>query len=572
MTRQKVQPSRLYILLAGILLFLCVISWRLYDIAWRGHERYARTAAAQASGASSVLVRGNISLSDGVGNEFIVATNRKFATLQVVPAELRGDASEIAYQLAAVTSGSVDAFQKVFESRSPQNRVLQHRLTDTQAAAIKALGVPGLTVGGEIDRAYPAGGLAADVIGFLGYGPDGRAGQYGVEAYYEPELSGASAAAAEGSEGNVFSNARRLLGLGSRQMPAAPEPRDVELTLDKTIQTYVERALAALLERYQAASGVIIVQEPRTGRILAMADSPSFDPNTYGSSPTESFLNGALVPFEPGSSFKPFTMAMGIDLGKITPETAFDDDADVMVDGYTIKNFNEQHFGRVTMTKVLEKSINTGMIYVQSLLSNDQFMDYVINEGFGQPTGIDLPGESSGDINNLYTGRRINFMTASFGQGITVTPLQLVNAYSAIANGGKLMRPYVVQTISDVQGRRTTTEPEVIGTPFREKTATQLRSMLVSVVDNGFDKARIPRYDVAGKTGTAQIASPEGGYLEKQYNHSFVGFAPASDPRFTILIKMERPQGITFAADSLSPVFRDIALFLLNYMSIPPTR
>ncbi|MEK9209113.1 MAG: penicillin-binding transpeptidase domain-containing protein, partial [Patescibacteria group bacterium] len=160
----------------------------------------------------------------------------------------------------------------------------------------------------------------------------------------------------------------------------------------------------------------------------------------------------------------------------------------------------------------------------------------------------------------------------SFGQGITVTPLQLITGYSAIANGGKLMRPYSVSAVRDERGQRTETKPEMVGTPFTAKTAATLRAMLTAVVDNGFDKAHIPRYDVAGKTGTAQIASPEGGYLEGQYNHSFVGFAPAGDPRFVILIRMEKPQGITFAADSLSPAFKDMALFMLNYLNIPPTR
>jgi cell division protein FtsI/penicillin-binding protein 2 len=163
-------------------------------------------------------------------------------------------------------------------------------------------------------------------------------------------------------------------------------------------------------------------------------------------------------------------------------------------------------------------------------------------------------------------------MTASFGQGITVTPLQLIDGYSAIANGGKLMRPYVVNAVIDANGTRHETAPEVLGTPISAKASAQLRSMLVSVVDKGFDKARIPRYDVAGKTGTAQIASPQGGYIEGQYNHSFVGFAPAASPQFTIFIRMERPQGITFAADSLSPSFRDMMAFLLNYYNVPPTR
>ena len=192
--------------------------------------------------------------------------------------------------------------------------------------------------------------------------------------------------------------------------------------------------------------------------------------------------------------------------------------------------------------------------------------------GLGEKSGIDLPGEVPGDITNLYSGRKINFLTASFGQGIAVTPLQLINAYSAIANGGKLMKPYVVKKMIKEGGGQELTQPEIVAIPISEKTATKLKSMLVSVVDNGFDKARISGYDIAGKTGTAQIPDGKGGYLENEYIHDFLGFAPAFDPKFVILIKVDRPKGITFAADSLSPTFKEITQFLLNYYSIPPTR
>ena len=241
-----------------------------------------------------------------------------------------------------------------------------------------------------------------------------------------------------------------------------------------------------------------------------------------------------------------------------------------MIDGYTIKNFSERIFGRSTMSQVLENSINTGTMHVANLVGDTTFTDYVINMGFGQQTGIDLPGEVNGDVANLYSGRKINYLTASFGQGIAVTPLQLVNAYSAIANGGKLMRPYIVEKVVAEGGKERITQPEVVGIPISEKTASKLTTMLVGVVQNGFDKARIPGYDIAGKTGTAQIPDDKGGYIENQYIHNFVGFAPAYDPRFVILIKIDKPQGITFAADSLSPTFRTIADFLLKYFNVPP--
>lgn len=567
--RHHIHQARLLGVLGCLVLVLAAVGWRLWDIAWRRHDWYAQTAAAQAAGAANILVRGNIFMADGSGHDFLVATTRKFPTVIADLATV--DAPEAAHALAPVLGADTAELEEDLHGDGA-TRVIARRLTDEQASAVKALNIRGITVGAETDRSYPAGTLAADTVGFLGYGESGRAGQYGVEAMYDGDLSGRAAAAVT-ARWDLFGRLGALFGRpGPESDATAARPADLELTLDKNIQAYTEGVLDALLKRYRAASGTIIVQEPSTGRLLAVADSPSFDPNRYRFAPVAAFLNGALVPFEPGSSFKPITMAAGLEAKVITPQSVFNDDGDVVVDGYTIKNFNEQHFGRVTMSKILEKSINTGTMHVQTLTGNDRFLRFVENAGFGMKTGVDLPGESPGNLQNLYTGRRINFLTASFGQGITVTPLQLVNAYSAIANGGRLMRPYVVASLRTDDGRRSDTSPEVVGTPFSAGTAAMLRQMLVSVVDNGFDKARIPRYDVAGKTGTAQIASPDGGYLEGQYNHSFVGFAPASNPRFTVLIKMEKPQGITFAADSLSPVFKDISLFLLNYLNVPPTR
>jgi cell division protein FtsI/penicillin-binding protein 2 len=327
------------------------------------------------------------------------------------------------------------------------------------------------------------------------------------------------------------------------------------------------------MAKWTPQQATIIVQEPNTGKILALANRPTFNPNNYYDFPTKNFLNVATQEmFEPGSSFKPITMAIGLDLVKINPDTTYTDTGVVNVSGYEIKNYDLQAHGLKTMTQVLEKSLNTGSMFVQEQIGNEAFLDYLINMGFGQVTGIDLPGESAGDITNLYSGRKINFLTASFGQGIAVTPIQLINAYSMIANGGKLMRPYIVEKIIKENGEEVVTKPEVITIPIGEKTSTKLKSMLVSVVDHGFDRATVKGYDVAGKTGTAQIAGPDGGYLEGEFIHDFLGFAPAYNPKFVILIKMEKPQGTTYAADSLSPFFKEITEYLLTYYKVPPTR
>ncbi|MBI2674641.1 MAG: penicillin-binding protein 2 [Candidatus Yanofskybacteria bacterium] len=556
-----------------ILAAAAVISYNLFVITYVQHHSYSRTARAHRENISNVLARGNIYL-----GEHLAATNKKFPLAYIVPAEIDGQrAEEAAGQISSVLGIDKNEVKDVINSGSDKFRVLSRRIEDEQAAAIKTLGIKGLGVTYETDRYYPGGSFSASVIGFLGYSGDKKSGQYGIEAFYDDELFGKKRSIGNYVTGSGIIDfiSKALKGSEAEETDdnKIDRPSDVVLSIDKNIQQIAEDKLDALMKKLEAAGGTIIIQDPNTGKILAMGDRPTFDPNNYSEYEPRNFLNrGIQEIFEPGSSFKPITMAMGLDLGVITPQTTFNDVGFREEAGYKIKNFSERVFGNVTMLEVLERSINTGAMHVQGLVGNKNFLDYVINFGFGQGTGIDLPGEIHGDITNLYSGRQINFLTASFGQGIAVTSLQLINAYSAIANGGKLMRPYVVEKIIEEGGVETVTEPEIVTIPISEKTATRVKTMLVSVVDNGFDKARISGYDIAGKTGTAQIPDGKGGYLENEYIHDFVGFAPAFDPKFVILIKIDRPKGITFAADSLSPTFKEITQYLLNYYNIPPTR
>ena len=390
-------------------------------------------------------------------------------------------------------------------------------------------------------RLYPLNTLAAQTLGFVGYNNNGRAGQYGIEGYYDVELTSG---------------------------------HDLVLTIDKNIQEMAEAKLAAVLKKWNSPSGAIIIEDPQSGAILALAASPSFDPNHYRDYGLKHFTNPAVqAVYEPGSSFKPITMSAAVDSGAVTPDSGYEDSGAVQSGGYTIKNFDEQAHGWQTMRQVLEHSLNTGAIFAEQKTGDDNFLNYVVGFGFGQKSGVDLPGEVGGNIANLYTGYKTNFLTAAFGQGVAVTPIQLVNAYATIANGGKLLQPRLVKRVIAKDGRVTDSRTKIIGQPVKDGTARQLQTMLVDVVDKGFDKARITGYDVAGKTGTAQIPAPGGGYLEHdQFIHNFVGFAPAYDPRFVALIKMDRPKGIKFAADSLSPVFGDIARYLIRYFNIPPSR
>jgi len=573
---------RINLFIVFVALFSGLILYRLFILSVVRHSIYYQTAQAQNENISNVLARGNIYLTDKNSDLILAATNKKFPLVYVIPADInKSDQSKIAETVAGALNISPAEVTEKIDSNSKSLKVAARRVSNEQVEAIKNLKIKGVGVSYEMDRYYPGESLAANAIGFLGYDAQGRrAGQYGIEGYYdndlfgkEPDVSGLFTAA------NPLGLVKTILNFFSKEdkdknIPESfDRPADIILTIDKNVQNFVEDELKNILEKWKAEKGIVIVQEPGSGKILAMAGWPNFNPNLYGDSKAHSFLNGSIQEiYEPGSSFKPVTMAAGLDLSKITPQTSYEDKGFVNIAGYTIHNFSERIFGKQTMTQVLENSVNTGTMFVENLVGDDNFLNYVINMGFGQKTGIDLPGEVNGDVTNLYSGRKINFLTASFGQGIAVTPLQLINAYSTIANGGKLMKPYIVDKIIKEGGQQIVSHPEIVSIPISEKTAVKLQTMLVSVVDNGFDKARIRGYDVAGKTGTAQIPDGSGGYSKEEFIHNFVGFAPAYNSKFVVLIKMDKPKGIAFAADSLSPTFKEIASFLLNYYNVPPSR
>jgi len=314
--------------------------------------------------------------------------------------------------------------------------------------------------------------------------------------------------------------------------------------------------------------------EPKTGAIRAMANWPVFDPNEYNKVENINvFLNPAIQEiYEPGSVFKPITMAIGLDSKKVTPNTTYIDKGQVRIKNSVISNVDGKSYGEQNMIQVLEKSLNTGAVFVQQSIGEDIFQEYIQRFKFDQPTGIDLAGEISGNIANLFTGREINLATISFGQGITMTPLGLITAIGALANDGKLMRPFIVEKIISLDGKETIIKPELIDRVIYAETAEAITKMLVSVVENGYGKpAQLSGYDIAGKTGTAQIADLEKGGYSEETIHSFVGYAPAFDPRFVILIKIDKPQGIRFASDSVSPVFKRLAEYLFHYLEIPPS-
>lgn len=437
--------------------------------------------------------------------------------------------------------------------------IIRRELEDEQAVLVRRLNHPLLNqIETRMVRFYPQKDMAAHVVGFLG---GYQVGQYGVEGRYQAYLQGQSG----------LSRRFNFLNFNLDDPEFLPEPgQDLYLTLDYNIQFRAEQLLEEAKERWDISGGSIVVSDPKTGRILALANYPSFNPNFYGQEEMGRFINPVVQQlFEPGSIFKVITVAAGLNEDKITPDTVHRDTGSVSVGGPPIYNYRRRVWGDQTITEVLNKSINTGSVFVQQELGRDLFLDYVDRFGFTEKTGVDLAGEEFSANRLLKRGYARDLAAASFGQGIAVTPLQMISAINAIANDGLMMRPYVVDHRVDREGQIFRTEPEEIGRVIDPRAAAQTTMMMVEVVEEGYGRpARVEGYLIAGKTGTAQIPKPGGGYFDETI-HGFAGYGPALDPAFSILVKLDRPKAIN-SSESAAPIFQQLARYIINYYQIPP--
>ncbi|MEK7464819.1 MAG: penicillin-binding protein 2, partial [Patescibacteria group bacterium] len=335
----------------------------------------------------------------------------------------------------------------------------------------------------------------------------------------------------------------------------------------------LEEELDLLREKWQPELAIGIVLEPATGKILALAARPTYDPNAYSAEKDFSVFRIPIVDsqFELGSVFKPITMAAGINERVITASTTYGDPGVRRFGTFSVSNFDGRSYGTQTMTQVLEKSLNTGAMFAMERVGQERFFEYIKSFGFGEPTGIDVPGELAGNISNLSLGRDVDYATASFGQGIAMTPLQIAMGMAAIANDGTLMRPYIVEKLIDDSGAEEIRRPQEVRRVISPESSETLTRMLVSAVRNGFEnRAGVKGYFVAGKTGTAQIPLQDRRGYSDDVIHTFVGYAPAFQPRFLVLLELVKPRGNRFAANTLTPVFHNLSQFMQNYYDVPP--
>ncbi len=561
--------GRMTIILLLFFIAFGALAARLVVLQVVERDTYAAAAARQHRAVKEFIPeRGTLWATDKDGTPAPLAFSRTYKTLIASP-RIVEDAGATADAIAEHFGISRDAvFEQVSRKDDPYE-IVAKKITPEDAAKFAARRIAGLSFEDDVRRVYPQGNSAAHLVGFAAKEAEREMGKYGLERQYDKLLAG-TAGAFEGVRGaSGF-----LSALAGRIANPDAGGRDLFLTVDYNIQAKAETVVTRAAERWSARSAIVIVLEPKTGRILALAGIPAFDPNAYSKEKDYSvFLNPAVeFVYEAGSALKPITMAAAIEEGVVTPQTTYEDTGRVVIGGYTIRNFDGKAYGVQTMAEVLEKSLNTGMVWVAKLLGKEKQRAYLKLFGFGEKTGVDLPGEVAGDISNLDEGRDIEYMTASFGQGIAVTPLQLAAATAAIANGGLLMRPYVVEKIRDAAGNITEVRPEERRRVISPLAAETLTKMLVSVVRNGagVHNAGVAGYFVAGKTGTAQIPRRDGRGYSDEFMHTFVGFAPAFDPRFLVLLRLEAPRGNLFAANTLSGPFHDIAEYILNYYEIPP--
>ena len=541
---------RINLIFILIILFGAAIISRLVYYQIVKQELYR--ALAQGQQRSFQLIKGERGEIFFNGGE-ILATNIKGKYIFVSPEEIK-EKEKTARELSQIFNLEEELILEKIERDSLFEKI-KSNLTEEEEQSLKEIDLPGVYLGEASFRQYPQATMASQIIGFFG---GEEKGQYGIEGYYDDFL--------QGKERIFFSENSQASNKGA----------DIFLTIDYNVQFMAEKLLAKAKENLDIEAGQIIVLDPNTGRIFALAHFPSFDPNYYSEiDDFQIFQNGAVQKlFEPGSAFKPITMAAALDQGKITPQTIYTDYGKIKIGKYVIENYNERVFGEQTMIEVLEKSINTGAVFVEKQLGHDLFLQYIKDFDFFEPTGIDLQGEVFSENREFRKGYEINFATASFGQGIEMTPIQLVRAFCAVANGGKLVKPYLVEKILQ-DGGIIETQIEISSNQVISlKTSSQITAMMVSVVENGFGKgARIPGYYIAGKTGTAQVSwssldIDKEGYSDETWQ-SFIGFFPALEPEFLILIKLDNPETRT-AEYSAVPVFKELAKYIINYYQIPP--
>src|SRR3989338_8745510 len=493
-----------------------------------------------------------------------LAVNRHSFLLYIEPKKIE-DASEFVKKIDAILQlGEASLASKIDKTKNWV--AVQSGLDKDKKQRLLEFKLKGLGFEDRFQRYYPESSLAAHLLGFVGKDVQGEdLGYFGIEGFYNKDLVGLP---------GILKSDRDILGrpilLGTQQRHDPENGRDLYLTIDKSVQETIKRKLQIGLERYKAKEGCILLANHQSLEILALSCLPDFDIDRYFLFSEEFFKNPAISNlYEPGSTFKPFIMAAALQEKSVRADDFYDEKGPVEISGYTIKTWNDKYEGKISMTRIIEKSSNVGMVSIGQQLGQKKMYSYLKKYGFGQASGIDLQGEATGFLKPADAWYPIDFATVSFGQGIAITPIQMLRAFASLINGGKLLKPFVVQKIASGEKEKKI-EPKVEARIISARTSEIIKKMLLSAVENGEVRwAKPDWYKIAGKTGTAQIPI-EGHYDPTKTVASFIGFAPVSEPKFLGLVILREPQSSPWGSETAAPLFFEIAKELLVYYNIAP--
>ena len=540
-----------------------------------GHGYALRAESQYAKPSISVFDRGSIFFQSKDGTHVIGASIARGYFIYVNP-KMVTSASQAYQAISQYITIDRSLFNKSVNASSSYIELV-HKLDDTKAISIQGLKLPGIGVATEAWRSYPGGVLASQTLGVIGQDSNATTtiaikGRYGIERSYDSVLNHPS----QGSTVNVFADL--FSGIDSVFSDNANTEGDIVTTIEPTAQAYLEKVLADTDAQWHPDSIGGIVMDPQTGEIVSLASLPTFDPNELSHISDVSLLSNPLVEhvYEMGSIMKPLTMATGIDTGVITKTSTYDDVGCLTLDKKKICNYDGKARGVIPMQEILSQSLNIGASYIALKVGKDDISKYFTSFGLGSTTGIDLPNEATGIIGNLTKkGKDIDVATASYGQGIAVSPVEMARALSVLANGGYLVTPHVVKEIDYLDSTKKTLDWPKQGPVLKPQTVNDVVSMLITVVDTKLANGAVKmnNYTIAAKTGTAEIADHvNGGDYKDRYLHSFFGFFPAYHPKFIIFLYQIYPKGAEYASATLTQPFDDLAKFLINYYSIAPDR
>jgi len=545
---------------------------RLYIVQVVNAESYRNRAENQyVSPALSGEDRGDIFFTTKDGRESYAATMDSGFRVAIKPDRIE-DADELFTLLSGILEIDKERFFASAAKKDDPYEEVAFRVDKDTANAIAKLNREEIVLASERWRIYPADSQAAHVLGFVGFEGNARRGQYGLERQWESTLALDESSLYVNFFAEIFANIRSFAANGSPNGQG-----DLVTSIEPSVQQKLESVLAGVESDYSGKQIGGIVMDPQTGAIIAMAVRPTFNPNTFNEEKGTSVFANSLVEsvFEMGSIMKPLTVAAGLDSGAITPETTYRDLGSVEKSGQRISNFDGKARGRVNMQEVLNQSLNTGAVFIVDEMGKEAFARYVKAFGLGERTQVDLPNEAKGLIQALDSGIDLDYASASFGQGIATTPIAMTRALAALANGGELVNPHVVEKVRYQSGLVNEPWQRQSRRVISPETSETITRMLVRVYDEALlgGVLKKDRHSLAAKTGTAQIARQDGdGYYDDRIFHSFFGYFPAYDARFIIFLYVLEPQGVSYASQTLSRPFDDLAQFIINTYDIPPDR